>query len=353
MQFSKLLSVQIHQGSEYFALQGGQLEPMLYSVLFLIMQLFKHCGMSLDFVKEADMRSRIVGVSTSMNSFDFFGAVLGEMLLRHSDNLSKTLQSKRMSAAEGQLASMTVKTLQLLRTDENFSLFWTKVLKLTNDLEVDEPALPRRRKAPKRYEIGSSEGDFPLEVEAYYRQIYFEALDLIICGIQDRFDQPGYRVYCKLEDLLVKAADKEDHKEEFEFFTKFYNEDFDAQVLDIMSCNLPDNPKKHDLHSVLSYLRDMPDFQRALMSQVCKLASLILVMPATNSTSERSFSALRRVKTYLYSTMTQVRLNSIMTLNVHKERTDCLNLVDIGNDFVAGSEHCPSIFGTFCDTDVV
>ena len=77
-------------------------------------------------------------------------------------------------------------------------------------------------------------------------------------------------------------------------------------------------------------------------------------MPATNSTSERSFSALRRVKTYLRSTIiTQVRLNSIMTLNVHKERTDCLNLVDIGNDFVAGSEHRQSIFGTFRDTDVV
>ena len=91
------------------------------------------------------------------------------------------------------------------------------------------------------------------------------------------------------------------------------------------------------------------------MSQVCKLASLILVMPATNSTSERSFSALRRVKNYLRSTMTQVRLNSIMTLNVrvHKERTDCLNLVDIGNDFVAGSEHRQSIFCTFRDTDVV
>lgn len=55
----------------------------------------------------------------------------------------------------------------------------------------------------KRYEIGSSEGNFPLEVEAYYCQIYFEALDLIVCGIQNRFDQPGYRVYCKLEDLLV------------------------------------------------------------------------------------------------------------------------------------------------------
>ena len=44
---------------------------------------------SLGVVKEAEMISRIVGISTSMKSFDFFfGVVLGEMLLWHSDNLS-------------------------------------------------------------------------------------------------------------------------------------------------------------------------------------------------------------------------------------------------------------------------
>ena len=41
----------------------------------------------------------------------------------------------------------------------------------------------------------------------------------------------------------------------------------------------------------------------------------------TNSTSERSFSAMRRVKSYLRSTMTQERMNNLMILNVHKELT--------------------------------
>ena len=81
---------------------------------------------SLEFVKETEMRSRIIGVSACMKSFDFFfGASLGELLLSHSDNLSKTLQSYTMSAAEGQrIANMTVTTLESLRTDENFELFW-------------------------------------------------------------------------------------------------------------------------------------------------------------------------------------------------------------------------------------
>ena len=75
---------------------------------------------------------------------------------------------------------------------------------------------------------------------------------------------------------------------------------------------------------------------------------LILVMPATNATSERSFSALKRVKTYLRSSMTQSRLNHLMILQVHKEMTDSLNLVDCANDFVGSSEHRLSVFGKFC-----
>ena len=35
------------------------------------------------------------------------------------------------------------------------------------------------------------------------------------------------------------------------------------------------------------------------MSEVCTLVSMVLVMPASNAISERSFSALCRVKTYL------------------------------------------------------
>ena len=49
-------------------------------------------------------------------------------------------------------------------------------------------------------------------------------------------------------------------------------------------------------------------------------------MPATNAISERSFSAMHQIKTYLRSTMTQVRLNSVMVLHIHKELTDGLDL---------------------------
>lgn len=72
------------------------------------------------------MQSRIRGVSLFMRKFDFlFGAILRECLLRHSDNLSKALQSPTVSPVEGQkMAKLTVETLETLRNKEAFELFW-------------------------------------------------------------------------------------------------------------------------------------------------------------------------------------------------------------------------------------
>ena len=45
------------------------------------------------------------------------------MLLRHTNNLSKALQNKNISAAEGQgVAKMVIATICTLRTEESFSV---------------------------------------------------------------------------------------------------------------------------------------------------------------------------------------------------------------------------------------
>jgi hypothetical protein len=132
-----------------------------------------------------------------MKSFNFFfGASLGQLVLRHSDNLSRTLQATSMSAAEGQkIARMTLSTMQSIRSDEMFALFWSSVKKRASDLNINEPDLPRQRRIPRRYDEGSANADFPSTTENHYKRIYFEALDLVMNGIKNRFDQPGYKVY--------------------------------------------------------------------------------------------------------------------------------------------------------------
>ena len=59
-----------------------------------------------------------------------------------------------------------------------------------------------------------------------------------------------------------------------------------------------------------------------LLGEIVKLMKLVLVMPATNASSERTFSAMHRVKSYLRATMSQERLNHLMILHAHKDLTD-------------------------------
>ena len=178
---------------------------------------------------------------------------------------------------------MTVATLQSIHSDENFNFFWKKVTKMASNLDVSDAVLPRRRKRPRRYDDGS-EGDFPEKVEDFYRPIYFEALDHLMCGIRARFDQPGYKLYSKLEEVPMKAANKEDYEEELKFVTDFYGDDMDSEQLslqlNVMSTNLPEAVNVHDLSSVMQFLKDIPESQRQLISEVCTLAKLIQVMPA-------------------------------------------------------------------------
>ena len=108
---------------------------------------------------------------------------------------------------------------------------------------------------------------------------------------------------------------------------------FDIQ-LDTLHSSLKENGKNMDIHDILEYIKSLSQSDKSLLCEVVTLATLILVIPATNALSERSFSQLRRIKSYLRSTMTQVRLNHCIILNTYVEELDGINLIDIAKDFV-------------------
>ena len=101
------------------------------------------------------------------------------------------------------------------------------------------------------------------------------------------------------------------------------------------------------IRSLKEVLQSLSPAQRGIVSMVCKAFQLLLVIPATNSTSERSFSALRRIKSYLRSTMTQARLNHLMVLHYHQDLTDELDMKQVGNNFISAKESRMSVFAMY------
>ena len=144
---------------------------------------------SLSILKDTEMKVRVKGAHATMKKFSFFfGAMLGIRILGQTDNLSKCLQQKTLSTAEGQESAKTVvAALKRERNDPSYKLFYDSVLEQMQALDVDEPELPRKRKGPARYD--SSEPFYPNSCKEMYKQIYFEAYDYTINGIEKRFNQ--------------------------------------------------------------------------------------------------------------------------------------------------------------------
>ena len=286
---------------------------------------------------DSDARARVGGFHSQMNTFDFFfGITILHTLLRHTDNLSKTLQNAQMSAAEGQqLAKMTIATLQSLREEEAFDMFWERAITESSELDIGEPSLPRKRKPPQHSIVGTSETPLPLTAKSHYKAIYYESLDTVMCCIKHRFEQEGYQMYSKLENLLLNSKPDASQIEEAAIF---YGTDFDKDKLIAQLQTFHSNyhiKKDMCIKDFITFVKEMTGGQKQLLSEVVTVVRLLLVMPATNAASERSFSSMRRIKTYLRSSMLQERLNSTLILHVHKDLTDSLDLNAIANDFVS------------------
>ena len=75
-----------------------------------------------------------------------------------------------------------------------------------------------------------------------------------------------------------------------------------------------------------------------MLSELSKRVRLLLCIPVTTCSAERSFSLLRILKTYLRSTMSQQRLTHLALLNCYKDLTSTLDLKILCNELITANE---------------
>jgi hypothetical protein len=76
-----------------------------------------------------------------------------------------------------------------------------------------------------------------------------------------------------------------------------------------------------------------------------QLVKLFLVMAVTTAINERSFSALKRLKTYMRSTMSEENLQLNAILHMYREMVDDLDREEISDEFIRQNERRPGVFG--------
>lgn len=297
-----------------------------------------------------DAGAKSSGFLSRLQSFEmFFGIHLALQVFEPAEECSRVLQAKNTTAAGAKkCAAMTVRLLEGLRESQKFDIFYNKCVADADELGLDEPRIGRKVRPPKRYD-GGSEGYHPQTPQDKFRQIYVEVLDTAASCIRERFDNPAFTLFSKIESVLIHCAND--------------NDSLPQDDINDICCHFGDDLLHEKLKRQLSLLKDICEGKEVthvaeisgklqtmgncsmLFSEVCRLLQLYLVMPATAATAERSFSAMRRMKSYLRATMTSERLNSVMVLNVNKELANSLNIHDIMREFVARCDIRKDTFG--------
>ena len=130
------------------------------------------------------------------------------------------------------------------------------------------------------------------------------------------------QTYRSLEEVLLTG----DISEANEVLLKKYNFDIDILHIELNHFHSKFSPVRY-VCEVRNKLCGMSALVRDLYANVEELCKLLLVCSPTSSEAERNFSKLRRLKTWLRSTMTAPRLNALAVCHAHME---ILNTLDIG-----------------------
>ena len=264
-----------------------------------------------------------------LSQLEQFGLKLSYLIFGATEQVSRVLQSKNTTVSEALAAvRMVERFLSRQRTDSAFDILYSATVADAQQY-TDAPVLPRYRRPPKQVDRGSAPHRFAT-AEEYYRAQYFEVLDLLAAEIARRFNQSSLALPLAVEELLIGYVNnKGDEKMISEIIVDAYSRDVDITKLKRQIQMLPDlasayaasqQVKKLQVTNVRTVAKMMLKVSTArdMFTEVDKLIRLYFTILITTATTERSFSVLRRIKTYLRSTMTEERLNNAMLLHCHK-----------------------------------
>jgi len=268
---------------------------------------------------------------------------MAQVVLAPLECLNRSLQSTAMTVAGMLKAAEAVKNkLQKMRADDNFGDLLAKVEKLITEMDLNPLVLPRRRKPPTRFS-GPAEEFHASSVDEHYRVEFFKLIDVAVQQLDERLlECPGLFRYCQLEATLLSGELNDD--------VNLYPELGDASSLQMqlhMFLSLPElkNSTNLTLDRCVQALKKMVPEMRAMFPNVESLVRLLIVNPASSATAERSFSALRRLKTYLRATCGQQRLNNLALCYVHIDIMDTLDVNKLMKDFVVSKHGRVILFG--------
>lgn len=310
----------------------------------------------------ADVKCKMEGLRKQMTTMKaYFGVVVCQALFGPCEELATSLQAANTTATGAVRAcNVLLVHLKKLRNEDEFDYLYGQAEIGAAELGLKVPhatdlASHRQVKAPPRYEMHNSTSEPHVFTEkAKLRSEYYTALDLLIAEVQRRFDQPSLAHMSALENVLSNEETTDDDVRDV---LDIYD-DIDGNKLllerkmlvslfatNATSSHNSDDERPKSAYEWAEYFAAQPSTVRQLFSETIKVVQLLLVVPATAAAAERTFSSLRRLKTWLRQTMTQKRLTHLALLHCHRQRLEKIDIDSLCEEFVMKTNERRSTFG--------
>ena len=158
-------------------------------------------------------------------------------------------------------------------------------------------------------------------------------LDTFLVEIKERFTSKNMDIMKAIQACSPQSDDFLD-VEMLKLLADNYNLDIPSLILEATLAKQTLDKSKHEMETIADVMKEIKPLQNAFptLTQVLQLA---LTISVSSASCERSFSALKCIKSFLRSTMTEERLVDLASLSIENDLARQLDFNAVIDRFAA------------------
>lgn len=264
--------------------------------------------------------SMAVGLHAKLSRFStVYLLVMFKTFLSVTENLHKYLQCETVDLAKAvEYKGAVCDTLKQMRTDEKATMLYETVRTICAENQIPEPCATRQRQKQKRmevYQVESSCGAMSdlSDAEKLKRNLFLPCLDRMVAEMDQRFSSLNNQILRGVQ-ACNPGSDSFLCEERLRGLSDHYKIDLKSEEILVAK-----NYLAHKMESLSNIQCVFNLLDKVMFPTLTQVLQVSLTIPVNSCSCERSFSVLRRLHTWLRSTMGQDRLHHLALLSVERE----------------------------------
>jgi hypothetical protein len=271
-----------------------------------------------------------------MEKFDtLFNILMMNMLFEKTNILNEALQKKSLTLQNAlTFAEIVIAQLVEMTVDaKTFNDLFDQSLSLADEYGIVPPT---SRFLPGRLRSEQEDKRSQIDPREYYKSIFDKSVDAFVQHLSEKFNTENYKPLIVIVNIFTSQELIESQDLFFDLSIYRDDIDFNATVNEYKVWREFKNKEALSITNMSNVKKIFVEKSlKSVFPNLFTLLSIYLTMPVTSVECERSFSVLKRLKSWLRTTMGQVRLSSLSIIQIHSEAASKLDLNKIVDIFAS------------------